>query len=132
MWLKRQYDQKKLVRDESGKVVEVKPNAVKGIKVLRAGPRQHFSQRFLDGGISEGWLSIAKGLITIGGVDGPVKYRIERAPGHYCCHCHLKLDDSPSGQAHVKAKHGKSKSPDTSNPAGYRKDNFFACVKEGK
>jgi hypothetical protein len=103
---------------------------ISGIRILRAGPRQHFSQKIIDQGIFEGWLSMGQGRITLISEGGVVIYRIDRAPGYYCCHCQQKLDDGPTGQAHVETTHKKKKSTDPSNPCGYRKDNFYACVKE--
>lgn len=104
---------------------------VSGVKILRAGPRQNLSPRFIEGGVAEGWLSMGKGKVVLHGEDGDVVYRMERIPGYYCCHCGRKLDDGPGGQVHVAAAHKGTKSPDPSNPAGYRRDNFYACVREG-
>lgn len=103
---------------------------VSGIKVLRAGPRQKFSTRFIEGGSAEGWLSMTQGKVILHGSGGDVVYRIERAPGYYCCHCERKLDDGPGGRVHVETAHAGKASPDPSNPSGFRRDNFFACVRE--
>jgi hypothetical protein len=114
MWLKRIMERK---GDEL---------SVKGIKVLHASDEHHFSPRLIEGGVSEGWLSMGKGKITIHGEGGDVVYNIARAPGYYCCHCNMKLDDGGVlAQSHV-ATHKAKKSPDKNNPAGYRKDNFYA------
>lgn len=56
---------------------------VRGVKVLRAGPVQHFSPRFVFGALSEGWLSRNGDLLIIHGEDGAVIYRIVREPGLY-------------------------------------------------
>jgi len=118
MWLKR-------VMDRSGDEPKVK-----GIKVLHAGDEHHFSPRLIEGGVSEGWLSMSQGKIIIHGEGGDVAYKIVRAPGYYCCHCNAKLDDGgATARAHL-ATHKAKKSPDVNNPAGYRKDNFYAGVKE--
>lgn len=116
MLLKRLYD-------DHGKIC--------GVRVLRAGAVQHFSPRIIEQGVAAGWLSMVDGLLTVNGHDGPVVYRIERTPGYYCCHCQAKLSDQTEARAHVTADHGGAASPDASNPAGYRRDNFFACVREG-
>lgn len=130
MYLKRTYHQDKLVRDEkTGKVTEVKPGAVSGVKILRAGARQNFSTKIIEQGVAEGWLSLGQGKITIKAEGGDVSYTIERAPGYYCCHCNEKLDDGTAGAAHVSEEHKDAESPDPGNPAGYRRDSFYACAK---
>lgn len=114
--------------------------SVRGIKVLRAGERQHFSPRLVEGGVAEGWLSMAEGKIVIHGEDGRVVYRIERTPGFYCCHCGRKLDDSPGAKTHVEKTHGQlgpdgsvvsmPPSPNPENPSGYERINYYDCVKD--
>jgi len=115
MYLKRLFDH------SSGKPVPA------GVKLIRAGSRQNFSQGFIDGGLAEGWLAIGGGKLTFTTDKGPVVYTIARQPGMYCCTCEQKLDDSRSAQMHVAAHKGAS--PDPCNPAGYRVDNFYACMK---
>lgn len=115
MLLKRLYDEKKNVR---------------GVRVLRAGPKQHFSPKMVERAVSEGWMSLAAGRITVNAEPEAVVYQIKAAPGYYCCHCNRLLGDGPSGRAHVKEAHKGEQSPDPGNPAGYRKDNFYACEKE--
>lgn len=128
MYLKRQYDH------SSGKPV------VSGVKLLRANKRQHFSQSFIDGGMAEGWLSVGGGKITVTGTNGKAEYLIVARPAIYCCHCDeqigaLNEGATPEGakkmRAHVDGAHKGIVSPDPNNPAGYRQDNFFACVKVG-
>jgi hypothetical protein len=141
MRLKRLYHDDKLVRGEGGAVTEVKPGAVRGVKVLsaRAGVH-HFTQNFIDGGVREGWLSLGGGKLTVTPAEGdPVVYRIVRTPGHYCCHCDAPLSDAGQlrggktlGTLHVEEKHGGAASPDPNNPAGYRRENHYTCVKEGE
>lgn len=116
MYLKKIYDH------ESGEPV------VSGVKVLRAGKAQNFSPSFIEGGAAEGWLSMAQGRITIHGADGDIVYVIARAPGMYCAHCEQKLDGAGEAKTHIDSRHGGDKSPDPLNPAGYRVDNFYACV----
>lgn len=71
MRLKRLYDH------SSGRPV------VCGIKVLTAGPVQHFSPDFLVGAEGEGWLTRKEDTVIIHGEDGLVVYRIVREPGRY-------------------------------------------------
>lgn len=116
--------------------------AVRGVKVLRTSPRQHFSPRFIEGGIAEGWLSMADRAITIHAEGGRITYRIERGPGYYCCYCGKKVDDSSGARAHIQAAHASRvaagdeeagtvpPSPDPENPAGYRKNSYYDCVRE--
>ena len=108
---------------------EVPP--VVAIKVLRAGKTQHFSPHLIEQGSLQGWLVLADGKVRIKGYDGDVTYKIERTPGYFCCHCQKPLDDGKSGSVHVQGTHAGAKSPDPGNPIGYRKDNFYDCVKEG-
>ena len=102
---------------------------VHGIQVLRARDRQHVSPNLIEQGVAQGWLSLAKGQLVIHGEAGAIVYRIDRPPGYYCCHCEAALDDGPSGADHVQTLHPTAKSPDPSNPAGYRRDHFFACTR---
>lgn len=105
--------------------------AVTGVEVKYAkavGSEQHFSPRLIEGGIAEGWLSTDyTKKLTIDGENKELVYEILRRPGTYCCHCDKSVDDSPAGAAHVAAAHKGKKSPDPSNPSGFRRDNFYAC-----
>lgn len=112
---------------------------VKGVEVLRAGPRQKFSPEVIITGGAEGWLSFNEGKITIKAIDGSLTvYRVLRVPGYYCCHCGEKLPGDPQSEEdrknnghrieHAKA-HG-APSPDRENPAGYRGNCYFDCELE--
>jgi hypothetical protein len=100
-----------------------------GVKVLRSSPRQHFSQRFMDGGIKDGWLTFTTGQLVIEGVNGNLVYLVERPPGYYCCHCNEPMADGGAAQDHISKYHPGKPSPDPGNPAGYRCDNFYACIR---
>jgi len=104
------------------------PPMVRGVLVLEAGREQNFSPRFIENGVTEGWLTVERGRIIIRGDNQTVTYRIVLPPGYYCCYCNRALDDSPSAQAHIEEAHADEPSPDENNPAGYRRDAFFACV----
>ena len=98
------------------------------VKVLRSKDRQNFSTRFVEQHLADGLLSIGKGQITLHTVPELI-YRIVRKPGYYCCHDDIPVADADDAKRHI-AKHFKGKeSPDPSNPAGYRRDNFYACEK---
>lgn len=107
------------------------PPMVRGVTVLEADQAQNFSPRFLDGGVAEGWLTMERGKIVIHGENRTLTYRIKLPPGYYCCYCDRALDDGPAARAHIEETHAHEPSPDENNPAGYRRDNFFACVLEG-
>lgn len=127
MILKRLYEKNEkgeLVKDDKGRVHFI------GIKVVSAKKVHHFSPSLIQRGVTEGWIVMGKGMIVLAGEDGDVSYKIVRGPGHYCCHCQTALPDGQTSQVHVAANHEGEKSPDPSNPAGYRRDNFFACEKE--
>ena len=104
---------------------------VVAIKILNASPVMHFSPRLIEQGSMQGWLTVSSGKVILKGVDGEVSYKITDVPGFFCCHCNMPLTDELASRLHIKETHGKKKSPDPSNPSGYRKDNFYNCVKEG-
>lgn len=110
-----------------------------GVKVLRANKIYHLPPDTLTQGISQGWITMTKGHCIIHGSDGDVDYLVTRGPGIYCCHCEEKIGEpnegaTPEGAAKMRKHvltHGEGvASPDPTNPAGYRQDNFFNCVSE--
>ena len=115
-----------------------KDGKVSGVKVLRAHKIEHLSPNMVQTGLMEGWASMKDGKFTVHGEDGDVSFHVVRLPDTYwCCHCDEEIVDAglrssvdglTIGQRHVKDKHGDAKSPDPSNPAGYRKDNHFTLV----
>lgn len=116
--------------------IEVTVPPVSGVRVLRAGKVQRFTQNFLNGGLKEGWLSMGDGRITIADLSAPLTYQIVRVPGAYCCHCDEPV---PGGQSpataaesleHVSQAHPGITSPDPSNPSGYRVENCYTAVLE--
>ena len=110
---------------------EVREAVVVGVKVKHAGDKQHFSPRIIERGVAEGWMSLERGVITIHSDEGDVVYKIKAPPGYFCCHCLQPLGGEASSRAHLADAHKGAKSPDAENPAGYRKNNYFDCVKEG-
>jgi hypothetical protein len=105
-----------------------------GVRILHAGKKQRFSTNLVDNAVQQGWMSmdsgnivILDGIVGVGGV--PIKYKIVRTPGYYCCHCGLDVGDSITGKAHVAEKHKDKKSPDESNPSGYERINYYDCVR---
>lgn len=136
-----------LIRDRKLSDPEIKNKArdlvprppVIGIRVLSAKDRQHFSPNLIQQGTMQGWLTLGQGKIVLheaGGQDHV--YQIERTPGYYCCHCDDPIENAGhfhDGIETVGRRHARDcgglKSPDPQNPSGYRRDNFYACVKEG-
>jgi hypothetical protein len=116
----------KRLYDHSGKEPKVS-----GVNILRHGKTQKFSPRLVQGGLSEGWLEITGDTITINGKNKKLVYRIDTNPGYYCCFCNASVGDSSGATVHLSKEHKGKKSPDKSNPSGYRKDNFYACTKTG-
>jgi hypothetical protein len=114
----------KRVHDHSsGKPVVV------GVEFLRVGQRQRFSPRALVGMAAEGYLTrTPSGLIEVRGAGKDagrtVTYRVVREPGVYCSFCELPLGSGEDARAHIASEHPGQASPDPSNPAGYRQDNF--------
>lgn len=116
-----------------------KDGVVSGIQIKRfpVNGKQHLSPRVVNGGLAEGWLSITDAAITIHDEAGDLVLNVDRAPGRYCCHCGDKLRDDDRSDApgvfarkHVQDEHPGTKSPDSSNPAGYEKINYFECTVE--
>lgn len=99
------------------------------VKVLRASDKQHFSTRFVEKQIADGLMSMGQGKITLH-TKPELKYTIVRPPGLYCAHCNASLADASMAKQHVESAHKGKPSPDESNPAGYRRDNFYTAVKE--
>lgn len=99
-------------------------------------PEQNFRVGLVEAGLAEGWISIAQGKLTLRAKPEDLVYTIKRGPGHYCCHCGVKLVDAAAfvapkitaGMQHVATAHAGKRSPDASNPAGYRRLNHYECV----
>lgn len=110
--------------------------------------RWNVSQRVINKGLTEGWLSIGDGMITLKTADGTpdIQYRITREPGHYCVYCGERLGSSKEGPAHVATHAGETlttlteagKLPEDctpqmieqiNNPSGWGKFNHFVCVR---
>jgi len=123
MWLKRMY--RNVVADANGK----RTGVLDHVKLLRAGPRQKFPTRFVQDGIDAGWIALSAGKIALH-TKPPASYTILRGPGYYCSHCKVKLGDQAEARLHVNTEHKGQKSPDTSNPSGYEKTNFYDCKKD--
>lgn len=120
MYLKRLWE-----KDKNGK-----PTKVSGVRVLRAKKIEHWSPSLIETGIAEGWLSASAGKFVVDGEGEKMTYRVVRAPGTYSCFTGEKLGGEAEAKAHVAAV-GKGKpSPDPSNPAGYRVDNFYTVVSD--
>lgn len=100
------------------------------VRLLHAGVRQRFSPRFLHQAQADGWV-ILDGDRLMFQTRPVVTYRVERPPGTYCCHCGAAAPGTLEAQAHLKAVHAGVRSPDPMNPAGYRRDNFYECRREG-
>lgn len=105
------------------------PFEVDYLEVISNPSTQKFTQRFLDMGVTEGWLSIANGnfIIKTAPELEDVVYKVVRKPGHYCCHTDQPLADEHAARKHIADNYLGVESPDPQNPAGYRKDNFYLC-----
>ena len=114
MWLRRIFDH------------SVDPAVLDHIKVLRYSKKQHFTQRLLDRGMEEGFLTISKGQLILH-TKPELTYKIVRSPGYFCCFDDERLGGEKEAKAYVAEHYADEKSPDKCKPAGYRKDNFFAC-----
>lgn len=93
-------------------------------------------------------MTVGGGRIVVDAKPRPVSYRIVRGPGYYCCYCSEQQPGSQEAQGHV-ALHKEAQTsanppwfrrllgdkpvpliPDPENPSGYRKDNFYECMRE--
>lgn len=129
-WVKR--------RGANGAVREVPP--LKGVELKsELKPRAHFTPDFVRAGQKAGFITISGNVMLLTTVNaGTIRYRVEREPGYYCCHCGAELEDAgqvhedgkTGGQHHVADEHSGAPSPDRNNPAGYERINFYDCVKE--
>jgi len=100
------------------------------VKVLRAKEgAQNFSTRFVQNGQADGLVSVSDGQITLH-TQPELTFDIVRVPGYYCCYCNQPMSDGAAARAHIAEEHD-GESPDSNNPAGYRKDNFYACERAG-
>ena len=103
---------------------------VKGVEVLRAKERQHFSPDLVAKAADQGWMEMAGGKIALNAENGTILYKIVRGPGYYCCHCGKHMSDGAVARAHIDKEHAKKTSPDPANPSGYERIHYFDCVKE--
>jgi len=105
----------------------IRTKEIEYVDVLRANRFQNFSNRLIDRGRLEGWITLTDDSITIRGRP-PIKYHIQRDPGRYCCHCSLQGRTSKELQAHVAQAHPGVASPDPENPSGYEVSHSYHCV----
>ncbi len=116
--------------------IKVAVPPVSGIKILRAGPVQRFTQNFVNGGLQEGWLSMGDGRLVLHAEPEALTYRIVRVPGAYCCHCDepveggLTPEAAARTMAYVAQTHPGEECPDPHHPAGYRQENCYTTVLE--
>jgi len=118
MILKRIYDPGKLLAS---------------VKVVSAGHMQRFSPTFLTEQEKAGVISLNKDktVLTMNTAPGDpvVSYKLVSGPGYYCCFCEKGLGNSTEAQGHIASFHMGKPSPDSNNPIGYRKDNFYTGIK---
>lgn len=115
-----------------------------GIRLLKLAPsrRHHFKPKMVDEYEKRGLATRTKDAITLHTIDGDMVFTIDHNPGRYCTHCGEALtneEDSttlPQGhpdlgkaaREHVAAKHKGKKSPDSSNPHGYKYKHYIGAT----
>jgi len=114
------------------------PPPLSHIEVKHTGTSaaQNFSDRLVNAGLAEGWITLGKGKLVLHGKPEDLTYAVLRVPGYYCCHCKVALPDAgrivapgvTAGMQHVAEAHPDKESPDKGNPAGYCRLNHFECV----
>ena len=99
------------------------------VEVLHVGERQHINQRFIDNGVAQGWLTLGDGKLTFktAADEDDFVLEIARVPGFYSCFTGEKLGGEDAAKSHAAAQHGES--PDPQHPAGYRRNNYYECLK---
>ena len=95
------------------------------VKILTMSKNQNFTQKRINEFVESGLATMSKGMITLH-TKPEVAYKIVRAPGIFCCHDNKKLGSDKDAQKYMMEKFKGKPSPDKNNPAGYRKDSFFA------
>jgi hypothetical protein len=96
------------------------------IKVLQHSKNQRFTQKLINRGVAEGFMTVGQGIITLH-TQPQLTYKIVRGPGIYCCFDGKKLDDEKAARAYVEQNFSGQASPDKNNPAGYADERFFTC-----
>ncbi len=97
------------------------------LKIIRAGKVQNFTQKFINKGMTNGFVTMSKGQIIIHGKPVDLSYKVVRIPGYYCCHDDAPLGGEKEAREYLEKNFKGKKSPCSNNPSGYRKDNFFHC-----
>lgn len=105
---------------------------VTSVRVKRLSGKQNFTQKFIGNATRDGYMSMSQGNIIIHAEDSDLTYKILRTPGYFCCHDNKPLGSQEEGRDYVKENFDGVESPDTNNPLGYRKDNFYACELQGE
>lgn len=116
----------------------ISPDAVRGVVVRRADKgAQLLTQKRIDQGLREGWLSMAKRKLTIETLEGPnLDYSILFTPGKYCLHCNANVGgvgpDNAEAIRHVARSHARLGSPDPTSPRGFRQINGYMLIRDGE
>jgi hypothetical protein len=127
MLVKRVYEDVK----EGAEVVKRRLPLIEIINV--GGKLRKFSPNLIQGGIMEGWLELSPTHVTFKTPGGPIKFKITRTPGYFCCYCGKAVNDGAEAREHIQAEHpGAGPSPDRNNPHGYGCDNAYVCEREGE
>lgn len=123
MKLKRDYeldDDGELVLSEDGKPI------LTSVRMIQHSKTQKFTPNFVNQALADGLISMMKNQIVMHTVP-ELTYKIVRIPGYYCCFDNKRLSGEAQAKKYVDDHFSDQKSPDSSHPAGYRKDNFFFC-----
>lgn len=56
------------------------------VEVIHTGtsPEQNFSDRLVDAGVAEGWISISGDTLALKTDGEPLRYKLVRKPGYFC------------------------------------------------
>ena len=107
-------------------------NKLDHVKVIRSSKNQNFTQAFIDEFLEDGILSMGKGKLTIDAKPQDLVYNILATPGFFVCFDNKKMPSPAECVKYIEENFKDLASPDTENPAGYRKDNFYKCELEGE
>lgn len=92
------------------------------------GEPQKFSTKQILDRLADG-LVVAAGNEFVWKTTPELRFRIVRRPGYCCCFDDEPMADRNAASAYVAAHYTGQPSPDANNPAGFRRDNFYYCVR---
>ncbi|GEM_PF-4305641 len=86
------------IRRHADRSTDGPPWPLAGVSIIGELPEMHrWSTRMVDRAVTEGWMTLGRGRITVHTMSGDIVWRIVRAPGAYCVHCGCEVGGGPAG-----------------------------------